>query len=109
MQKAVQYLNPKCIINERFNHGYAGKVQTPTKSIFVERQYDRSNRNATRVLERFRLSGTSCNLSKGRSDCRITERCLENIQAVCEALENQGDGARRKSPRRNGVRLTFAT
>ena len=51
----------------------------------------------------------SCNLNKGRSGRRRTERCLENIQAVREALENQEDGAPRISARRNGLGLTSAT
>lgn len=104
---------------------------TPQQRAFLVREYDRNNRNVARVLERFReqyphvrcpsrvtvyknvrkytVNGTSCNLNKGRSGRRRTERCPENIQAVREALENQEDGAPRISARRNGLGLTSAT
>lgn len=104
---------------------------TPQQGAFLVREYCQSNRNVARVLERFReefhdvrcpsrvavyknvrkytVSGTSCNLNKGRSGRRRTGRCQENVQAVFEALENQKDGAPRISARRNGLGLTSAT
>ena len=101
---------------------------------FIVSEYHRNN-NLNRVLQRFReehpntrcpcratvyknvrkysVSGTSCNLNKGRSGHRKTARSAACIEAVRNAIEEANEegipGGMRITCRRNGLGLSSAT
>ena len=107
---------------------------TPQQRAFIVSEYHRNN-NLNRVLQRFReeypntrcpcratvyknvrkysVSGTSCNLNKGRSGHRRTARSAANIEAVRNAIEEANEegipGGMRITCRRNGLGLSSAT
>ena len=106
---------------------------TPQQRAFLVTEYHR-HKNIGTVLQRFReafprvrspsratvynnvnkynVSGSSCNLNRGRSGRRRTARTRHNIDAVRNALEHQqmhGENGHRISARRNGLGLPPAT
>ena len=57
---------------------------------------------------KYQREGTSCNLNKGRSGRLRTARNVENVVAVRQVLQHQGEH-HRVSCRRNGLGMTSAT
>ena len=106
-----------CLLSLMLKRSEMGRPQfTPQQRAFLVREYHWSNNNVVRVLERFwkqylnvrcpsrrtvyknvnkyNVSGTSCNLNKGRSGQWKTARTEENIQAIQNALDQRPVGQR---------------
>ena len=82
---------------------------TPQQRAFIDAEFYRNNNNVYRVIQRLRevypnarcpsrgtvygnvrkytITGTSLNLNKGRSGRNRIARSAENIEAVCNAIE----------------------
>ena len=97
------------ILLSSFQHSTMVRPQfTPQQRAFIVSEYHRNNNNLNRVLQRFReeypntrfpcratvyknvrkysVSGTSCNLNKGRSGHRRTARRVANLEPFQNCL-----------------------